>query len=278
MSIKFKGIYNLGKSSMRLQSAVDFITTYGWALLLIIAFVSFLYLFILVPSSITPASCSMVVPINCRDVIVATNTSALSTNIIILLSNSQVYPIVNPSVFINIKGVNTTPTGCNPYFVSPGGDIICTVPISEYVKINNILSGKIYLNVSNCAFAINYSSSTCKDSRIETYIGSFTGPSQPVINTKITISLSSNSNGGNINMGQPAYLYANVMLAGYPLKGAVVNFSASSQYVTINPSISTTGANGTAIVMVKASEPTTSSFTANSLDYTSGSYSINFIS
>ena len=53
-------------NNLKAQAAIEYLLTYGWALLVIAIIASLLYLFITSPPSITPSSCSFAASVYAR--------------------------------------------------------------------------------------------------------------------------------------------------------------------------------------------------------------------
>ncbi len=108
---------------------MEYMTTYGWAILLIAIMITLLYFYITVPYTIAPNSCIFSIGANCNDMVFGTSPSH-ATEIGLFLSNSQPYPILNPSLTASINGKNYTFTNdCKPSYVLPGGEMICILPL-----------------------------------------------------------------------------------------------------------------------------------------------------
>ena len=101
------------------QSAVEFLVTYGWAILVIAIIISFLYFFVLAPPNVVPTQCTTSGQLNCQDIVFGANE--LLSKTVLFLTNAQLYPIQNPSVSINVSGVGVGSGSCTPNYVLPGG-------------------------------------------------------------------------------------------------------------------------------------------------------------
>jgi len=66
---------NKGKS----QSALEYLITYGWAILIIAVVISLLYLYVAVPKVIVPSTCSFLTGAVCQDMIFGTDTTTHAT-------------------------------------------------------------------------------------------------------------------------------------------------------------------------------------------------------
>ena len=81
------------RTNLRLQPAMEYLTTYGLALLIIVIAVVMLYIFVVVPSASAPTICTFNSGASCNDVILESNTVGASA--VLLISNAQPYPIAN---------------------------------------------------------------------------------------------------------------------------------------------------------------------------------------
>ncbi|MGC8648261.1 MAG: hypothetical protein ACP5SJ_02060, partial [Candidatus Micrarchaeia archaeon] len=127
------------------QSAMEYLLTYGWAVLLIAIIASLLYLYMVVPHVIVPSSCSFFSGAYCNDLVVGTNATTHAAKLAVFLTNTQSYPILHPELFVNVNGVNSSVAPCQPNYVLPGGAIICEVSLPIQESLGSFLAGKIYL-------------------------------------------------------------------------------------------------------------------------------------
>src|SRR5574337_881936 len=111
------------------QSAMEYLVTYGWAILIIAIVVSLLYLYVIVPSTVVPSSCSFVSGAYCNNIIVGTNLQTHVTKLAVFLTNTQQYPLANPALVVRTGSINSTPYACSPTFVLAGGSVVCTVTL-----------------------------------------------------------------------------------------------------------------------------------------------------
>ncbi len=176
------------------QSAMEYLLTYSWALLVIAIIISLLLYFTLAPSYIAPSSCTFVSGAYCKGMIFASNS--LGTKVGIFLSNLQTIPLLNPTLSLNVSGTTYAGT-CMPSFVLPGGAIICNVTLPQKaLALGALESGKIYLSAIPCPSG---NATLCKTSAPQTYLGGFTAHVSPLFSsTTATISLSV------LNTSQPA--------------------------------------------------------------------------
>ena len=99
------------RKSSNAQAAIEYLTTYGWAILIIAVVVSLLYAFVFAPSFITPQKCTFASGANCNDVIIGTSSTA--SKIVLLLSNSQQYSMDTPRMTINMPDVGNVTGTCS---------------------------------------------------------------------------------------------------------------------------------------------------------------------
>ncbi|MEM0202310.1 MAG: hypothetical protein QXR73_03980, partial [Candidatus Micrarchaeaceae archaeon] len=241
---------------MKAQSAVEYLITYGWAILLVAVAVSLLYLYVAVPKAIVPSTCNFVTGVVCQDMILGTNTTTHATEIGLFLINPQQYPIYNPKIYATINGKNTSAIACKPSFILAGGSVICVLPAANVSSsFNQFFSGNLYLNVSYCGLAPKPASlSSCATVPKETYKGTYSAHAQPLVYPGYTLALSvQNSTNPANNMKD--MLSAHVDLLGYVQSGATVNFTATFTKngtnavppYSMQSQYATTGTNGQAV-------------------------------
>ena len=251
-STSLKGIRHTRETG---QSALEYLVTYGWAVLLIAVVASLLYLYLGVPHIIAPSSCSFISNVYCNDLVVGSNSSTHATTLAVFLTNTQSYPILNPKLFVNVNKTNTSAYPCSPKYVLPGGAIICQVTLPVQTSLGSFLSGSVYLSASYCGFSSNMTQQGCQNAPIRVYSGSFTTHTSPLVSTTTSITLHPKNSTQSAISGIKDPLYATVKLLGYPLSGATVNFTAvfvsngtnAVPPFSINPPITTTNTTGTAL-------------------------------
>ena len=238
------------------QSAIEYMTTYGWAIIIISLVVVILFVYTAAPQAIVINTCNFVDGAYCNDMIVATNAITHVTSVGLFLTNIQQYPLKNPELFVSINRVNTTQSKCSPNFVLAGGSILCTVILPVNSTIGEFLSGTIYLNATYCGLSTKSYASihNCSTGVQQTYIGSFAGHTQPLVSTKSFITLTATNYTQAAN-GNPDQLTATVKLLGYPLKGATVNFTTSNSVYSISSNPSATNAAGSALSSISGTVP-----------------------
>ncbi|MGC8662717.1 MAG: DUF2341 domain-containing protein, partial [Candidatus Micrarchaeia archaeon] len=224
-------------TNSKAQSAFEYLVTYSWALLIIVIFIAVLYFFIFSPSVITPNSCSFSEGIYCRQMVLSSNSA--TSKVILLLANSQQYPLLNPQISINASNLGYSSGQCKPGFVLPGGVIICNISISSPIPLSTLVSGNLYFSSIPCP---NGNPSSCSSGQRVTYIGYFNSHvSQLFSNMPLSISLSAQNTTNAA--GIPDKLTAIVKMFGDPVEGATVNFTAN-QTVSISPNPITTSSSG----------------------------------
>ncbi|MEM0150052.1 MAG: hypothetical protein QXW10_04105, partial [Candidatus Micrarchaeaceae archaeon] len=138
------------------QSALEYLVTYGWAILLVSIIIALLYLYVIVPKVIVPSSCTFVSGAYCNDLMVGTNVTTHATMLAVFLTNTQPYPIQDPKLYAKISNTSTIASPCEPKFVLPGGSMICTVALPVSTSLGTFVSGSVYLNATYCGLAPNY--------------------------------------------------------------------------------------------------------------------------
>ena len=253
----------------KLQSAMEYLLTYGWAILILVVIVYLMYYLVILPATITSSHCSVTFGAFCQDIIMGSN--AIYSNMVILFTNTQQYALQAPNISLTSPTFGEVTGTCQPHFVLPGGSIICIMNILKAVRPSSLVSGRLSLNASLCTNQ-NPTPDACLPSPPQTYTGYFNAHVlNAIITPRIEIAFSA-ENSTQLANGVPDKLTANVKLFNSPISGATIIFSANQTYPTISPRVATTDSNGDAMsyisstisgnVLVNASFANDSAFTA----------------
>ncbi|MEM3215419.1 MAG: hypothetical protein QXS17_00660, partial [Candidatus Micrarchaeaceae archaeon] len=160
------------------QSAMEYLLTYSWAILIIAIILSILLYFVLAPSLIAPSACTFVSGAYCKGMVFASNTTG--TKVGMFLTNLQSYPVLSPGISLNISGVSYA-GACEPNFVLPGGAIICNVTLPQKaLALGALESGKLYMSAIPCPSG---NATQCRTSASQTYLGDFTAHVSPLFSS-----------------------------------------------------------------------------------------------
>ncbi|VVB76855.1 Uncharacterised protein [uncultured archaeon] len=225
------------------QSALEYLVTYSWAVLVIASVIAFLFLFVLAPSRLTQQACRFSFGSYCQDFIFGSN--AVASSVGILLTNSQSFAILNPSIQVNVTGFPLTTSDCLPSYVLPGGAIICTVTIPQQSTQGMLVAGKLYLSAIPCQSG---DAASCASNQRQNYSGAFATQVQPLIIPNVSITLSA-KNATNPANGAIDPLTATVKFFGSSVSGATVSFSyvpisPNSPFATLSPAASSSDSSG----------------------------------
>ncbi|MDE1846046.1 MAG: hypothetical protein KGH53_02090 [Candidatus Micrarchaeota archaeon] len=233
----------------KVQSATEYILTYGWAFLIAAIVTASLYLFVFAPSTITQSSCSFYSGPYCQDIVLGSSNTL--SKIALLLTNTNPFPILNPLLNVNLTGYNPIIASCRPNFVYPGGAIICNATITPALSQGALASGKFILSYTPCPGGNVLS---CSNNQRQNFAGTFsTHSSQLLSPTTITVSLSAQNSSQVALSTSFDKLTANVRLLGTPVSGATVNFTSNSISAPVNPLVTTTDGNGNAFSYISSS-------------------------
>ena len=154
------------------QSAMEYLVTYGWAILIIAIAVGVLVFFVVLPSFAAPPVCNVSAPLVCQDLLVSANPT--NTVITVNIINNQQLALDNPILFANINGTNTSAAACLPAYMPSGQFSVCRLTINLPSKQNQAYSGSLYFKVNNCALLPNFSiTGNCIGAPVQTISGSF---------------------------------------------------------------------------------------------------------
>ena len=231
------------------QSAIEYLTTYGWAILIVAVVLVMLYVFVVSPQTAVPQNCTFNSGVGCSDFVFASN--AVSSKMVMLLSNAEPYPLQNPSIIVNVQnGGNVTGT-CSPSYVLPGGAIICTVPISQSYSQGQLVSGSVYLSGTTCSAPAG-----CTGAPAQVYSGKIATHVQAATPNANTVTITLNAMAASepaTGAGDP--LTAEVSLLGSPLQGASVFFTVSPTFPALSPASGTTNSDGKVISLISSTTP-----------------------
>lgn len=261
-----------GKSGMLSQSGLEYLITYGWAILLVAIIVGVFYYFVVLPFSIVPTICSVASGLKCDDVVVG--SSGGSANVVLLLTNTQPFAIQNITASIGISGRNTT-ARCLTGYASPGGSVICVVKVPQGYSAGQLLAGVIRINAQYCALAQEqFNRTSCNSAPREVYAGSFSVHSSGLFTPSVKINLQASPNPGI--QGSLTAVKATVTLGNYPIRGATLNFTSNSSSFSVNPKLVSTDSFGNATAYVYPSIAGNALITANYSNAT-GSVAVQFL-
>ena len=182
----------------------------------------------------------------CQDIVFSSN--AASSTVALFLTNTQPYAVIAPQIKANLSGVQTTGT-CRPYYVLPGGDILCNVTSSQPMSQGALVSGTLFVSSQPC---LSGNVLDCQqNSQRQTYLGNYNTHVAPMVSSNsITISLSVSNLTQATNLNDR--LTATVKLYGIPIPGATVNFTSNSLSASINPNSVSTNGNGNAASLISS--------------------------
>ena len=157
------------------QSAIEFLTVYGYVFLILGIVMGLLVLYFNIPRSIIPFQCNFYSGFQCTDATFATNTIAGLTSLIIVASDTQ------PGV-INITSFNSVVNGqqqtagssfCMPQQVIQGQFIYCVADFTFATSPSAVYIGNFSIHANYCgASSQNVSTANCVAGTNYTYSGS----------------------------------------------------------------------------------------------------------
>ncbi|MCL5427981.1 MAG: Ig-like domain-containing protein [Candidatus Marsarchaeota archaeon] len=230
--------------ALRLQSAVDYLTTYGWAIIIIGIALSLTYFYLSGALLSIPQQCDVATQARCLDIALGSNS--LSSTMQIVIINGQQYAVENTVITVNMINVGSYNSACTPYYVLPGGKILCTISDMPSFGVNGGHDGFILFNETVCT---SLGTTSCKQHFGEGFNGTYTTVVSPTVPT-VSCTMTANSLPSSASAGTYLEVSANVMFNGAPLSGATVNFTSSSANAILSPAYALTNANGTATIYV----------------------------
>ncbi len=260
-------VYN---SSIKAQAAIEFLTTYGWAIMILMIVLAFAFYLLSSQATIVSTICTINSGFKCTEFLMESNT--ISSTALFFLNNIQQYPVKGTTVTANISSVGTITAKCSPNFVLPGGDMLCTALLSQTFSNTLSVGGKISVNSTVCTDISNPVS--CNKKYPINYSGTIYTRAVSYTPQQCSISVSSNTENPGINIAYP--VYATVKINNNPIPGATVNFSSTSSSLKVSPSFINTETNGTATTYVTSTSTGSNTITATFYSTCSNSLSLSF--
>ncbi len=158
----------------RAQSAVEFISVYGFVLLIIAVILAVLLIFSNLPTTIYPPGCNSYGGFKCGDILYAPNSTTTNSSIFLFLSNTQP-GIVNVSGFSATVDNRKSVTGsCAPQRSGQGETVKCIADIPITVKTGSIYTGYYAIYADYCAPPPYLEANTvCPANKNVTFTGQF---------------------------------------------------------------------------------------------------------
>ena len=195
------------KPGARQQAALEYLSVYATAILMITVAAVLLYHILITPSSRVPNTCTFAGGVTCADILLSSNSMTGNTAIMVVLNNAGSASIQSPSARVSINGVNTSSSNCLPSYVKAGGSIVCVINVTGRPGVNQLLGGKVYLTEQNCAFS---SSGACQNPVNQIYTGTFLGTTEAnqILKFQSTLTPSSSNVIATITVGTHPYWVA----------------------------------------------------------------------
>ncbi len=199
--------------SVRGQSALEYLSTYAWAILILAIILGLLLYFVSLPQSLVQNSCTVNSGVSCQDIVLGSNAS--TTVVTVRMINQLNTQIQNPRITINFDNANLS-GACTPISANPGKQLTCTVNLNTVKKEGTFLAGAFYITVGNCGLSANYlSTKTCINPTAQTFTGTFSGHTESPIPYLAYVA---NYGGGAVNVINTATgtVVNTISLGGHP--------------------------------------------------------------
>ena len=241
------------RGALRGQSAIEYLTSYAWAFIIIAVTLGVFIYLLAIPQTIIPTSCYFGYGIECRGMVLGSN-SVIGGNLIIgmVFTNSQQYDIVGaaPSNLITanfiISQYGTVNAICIPSNAISGGAIGCVGTGTTAVPVGTLLKGTMTVNAAICLVG---TANNCKpqNERPTTYVGNFSGYVGGRTSSSVIFTVALYESANSVKAGTPVTLTSVVTMLGFRLESGSVTFATSNTaYATVTPEYSLTGTYGNA--------------------------------
>lgn len=136
---------------LKAQSAVEFLSVYGFVILVIAIAIAVLVLFMSIPKTILPTQCSFLSGFSCVDGVYTINSTA-GVNSILLISATDMQPgIVNISSFSGYIDYHESTSGyCVPSVATEGQKVYCIANIGVTPAFGSVYFGTFNIYANYC--------------------------------------------------------------------------------------------------------------------------------
>ncbi|HVA82671.1 MAG TPA: DUF2341 domain-containing protein [Candidatus Aquilonibacter sp.] len=175
---------------MKLQSSIEFLTTYSFLFLLIGIIISFLFFFSTAPRAVIPGQCISLSGPACLSVQDYVNVSQRYSTITFSFSNAQPVPINVLGMTVLINTANSIASGCIPNVEYPGGTFTCVAAMAQAPSLGTVVSGFYTINTLYCNSGISSLQNNCTTGSNIQYSGSFSTPAsstKPLLFSVLTL-------------------------------------------------------------------------------------------
>ncbi len=234
----------------RAQSSVEYLSVYGFAIAIVVLVITLIYIFVNASGRQVPNSCSFVASlITCRDAVVGASGAA-STNTLLLLTNSQPYPIISPSLTLSVQGGSNMTGQCMPSYILPGGTILCNATTTGTYAVGSLVTETLYLGGITC---VSGNAMACNSLPQEIYLGELDEGYQQV-GPLATPTISLMPANSVTQRYTPDRLIANVRLGSILLGSADLNFTSNLTAVVFSLKFEAADNNGNATTYAASSQ------------------------
>lgn len=197
---------------MKLQTAIDFLSTYSFAFLIFgVLLVAILFLASATRSA-APSQCSAVSVLTCNYAGIYTSIANSYSIITFSIINSQAAPINITNLTVLINSVSSIGI-CTPQFVNPSQYTICVANISWNPSIGNLVQGSFVLNTKYCNSGINSLTNKSCSYQNASYNGQFSA----AVNRNRTIIYGAVAAIGNSSIQDPIFFKAPQISPGFSI-------------------------------------------------------------
>lgn len=156
---------------MQAQSAVEFLVTYSFMFLILVAVITMIVFLIAMPSTAIPSQCGASGGPSCNFVYMYSNKSASYSLVTISIANSESVPINITGFSVTLNG-NTYTGFCTPYFLQQGQQTTCAANTS-YVGARSTAQGSYSISAQFCNSGVSSITSGACNYENVIYAGSF---------------------------------------------------------------------------------------------------------
>ena len=231
------------EGSAKSQSALEFLSGYIWAFIIIAIILGVIYYLLAIPSSLTSTSCSLSSGVDCKGLIVGSKLGVTQFDAVIV--NAQQYDFVGPtSLIFNVSGYGNVTAICSPAKVISGGTTICSGSLDTSIAQSSIIKGLIKVITSVC---LSGNVNSCTAVAPTTYIGNFSSQVGTYTSSNIPVNIALYVASSSTAASTQDPITANIKLFNLPAASSGITFTTNvPSSATISPEYVLTNSNGNA--------------------------------
>ncbi|MGC8688106.1 MAG: InlB B-repeat-containing protein [Candidatus Micrarchaeia archaeon] len=140
---------NKKNKSINAQSAIEFLITYSYAILILTIVISILFVFLTLPKTLFPTECTFYGNLDCIGAMLIQQSNGIA--VLSILATDALPGIINSSSFnVKLGAAQSISGSCTPTFITDGQYTYCIAEINTIVNNGIIYNGNFNITANYC--------------------------------------------------------------------------------------------------------------------------------